>query len=83
MAYTPWQLARPPVSADMARRIHAIRHEMTTLMLDVLGHTELSGCLRAAGAAWEECARIAMRDVDRARPALPKKRPKKKLPQRG
>ena len=72
-AHNPWRLAAPTVGVDLARRIDDLRHEVTVLVLASLGHRELAGCLRAAGAAVEECARIAMRDVDRSGPTI--KRP--------
>lgn len=75
MRNTPWQLCRPPVRVETARRLGDVRHAIAELVLESLGHAELLGCLRAAGAALEECVLIAMRDVDRTRIAEPKKRP--------
>jgi len=83
MKHNPWRLAGPTVSVDLARSIHDVSAEITNLTLDSMGHAELWGCLRAAGAAVEQCARIAMRDVDHAAvptkaAAVPKKKARRK-----
>lgn len=67
---------RPGISVDIARRMFEVRSELTRLSLDTAGHDELWGCLRAAGAAVEECSRICSRDLDRdldGRPKAPRK----------
>ena len=72
--HNPWRPAGPTVSPAMARTINEVRRVITHLVVELRGHAELLGCLKAAEGAVAECARIATRDVDRARPPAPAKK---------
>lgn len=54
----------PRVAVEHVRRLGDLRAELTSLHLAIIGHPELWGAISAAHAAVEECARIAMRDID-------------------
>jgi len=65
---------RPAVPVAIARRVFALHNEVSSLSLDVLGHDELWGCLRAASATIEQVERIVQRDLDRGRDGRPRER---------
>lgn len=55
----------PKVSVEHARMLNDAQHLLVQVSLAVVGHDELWGAIRSAKAAVEQCASIAMRDVDR------------------
>lgn len=67
IAEPAWELDAPPgerITLEHAKKLHDIQSDLVRLSLNLTGHSEIWGALRAAGAAVEVCARIAHRDYE-------------------
>lgn len=54
----------PTVDLEDVRRLNDIKAELVRIHLNIIGHPELWGAMRAANAAVDECCQLATRDID-------------------